>query len=550
MARRIAIASARQRNDQHQARHTPTPQSRPGQSWLQRTLGNQAYGQLVRPDNAAIVPAAVYQALRGAGHPLDPATRAFMESRLGHDFGQVRVHTDARAAASADAVQARAYTVGPDVAFAAGAYAPGTAEGRRLLAHELTHVVQQRAAGHPHGRPGENAAGSQANLRIGEPGDIDERHADHVAQQVTQAPARVGFWNAVQPPTAPRSTLQRQQTELEVSSPQQREPVPITLPEVSAQSADPRSRADYVDRRLLAVGYGIHFGGYVLELAGVTELVFVPESHFDFTAANMMPVDLVIYPTRDSALEKVPYGPWAPNQAQPYAYYSGVNGLIAPTMFTPATTPRIIDTALRAQQELGEQISGDLISLAGGMLLGAIIGRLLRAGGGRPKARKQPPRKAGEPAVQETPSETGPGATGDIVAAGGRAESSYLNLFRQLRSGAVGQGAELVTEGVAMAGIQVSVRSGRLLARYTHIENIGRNTGFGRMAQQAFERAAAAAAREAGASTAQVAVELVGNPNWANYLKEEGYSPQYIPTGRGPGGHELGINAWTKIINP
>lgn len=88
-------------------------------------------------------PAAVHEALDSPGRPLDAQTRSFMESRFGHDFGRVRVHTDDRAAESASAVGASAYTVGSDVVFARGSYAPSTTEGRRLLAHELTHVLQQ-----------------------------------------------------------------------------------------------------------------------------------------------------------------------------------------------------------------------------------------------------------------------------------------------------------------------------------------------------------------------------------------------------------------------
>ncbi|MCA8975777.1 MAG: DUF4157 domain-containing protein, partial [Planctomycetes bacterium] len=81
------------------------------------------------------------------GRPLPTATRAFMESRFGHDFSRVRVHTDSTADRSARASSAQAYTVGHDVVFGAGRYAPDTREGRRLLAHELTHVVQQTGAG-------------------------------------------------------------------------------------------------------------------------------------------------------------------------------------------------------------------------------------------------------------------------------------------------------------------------------------------------------------------------------------------------------------------
>jgi Domain of unknown function (DUF4157) len=82
----------------------------------------------------------------GAGRPLEPGVRAFFEPRFGSDFGAVRVHTGARADASARSIDALAFTLGPRVAFRAGAYAPETAAGRGLLAHELAHVVQQGAA--------------------------------------------------------------------------------------------------------------------------------------------------------------------------------------------------------------------------------------------------------------------------------------------------------------------------------------------------------------------------------------------------------------------
>jgi Domain of unknown function (DUF4157)/Putative peptidoglycan binding domain len=89
------------------------------------------------------VPQVVHDVLRSSGQPLDIETRAFMEQRFGHDFSHVRVHTDGQAAESARAVNALAYTVGRDVVFGAGQHAPQTEAGRRLLAHELTHVVQQ-----------------------------------------------------------------------------------------------------------------------------------------------------------------------------------------------------------------------------------------------------------------------------------------------------------------------------------------------------------------------------------------------------------------------
>ena len=89
------------------------------------------------------VPASVDATLASGGSPLEPALRGDLERRFGHGFSQVRVHADARADQSAREVDANAYTVGRHIAFAAGRFAPQTSEGRRLLAHELTHVVQQ-----------------------------------------------------------------------------------------------------------------------------------------------------------------------------------------------------------------------------------------------------------------------------------------------------------------------------------------------------------------------------------------------------------------------
>jgi Domain of unknown function (DUF4157) len=98
----------------------------------------------------ALAPPLVHDVLRSSGDRLDVGTRSFMEPRFGYDFSAVRIHTDARAAESAEAVGALAYTVGQDVVFGHGQYIPGTQVGRKLLAHELAHTVQQkhtRAAG-------------------------------------------------------------------------------------------------------------------------------------------------------------------------------------------------------------------------------------------------------------------------------------------------------------------------------------------------------------------------------------------------------------------
>ena len=121
-------------------------------------------------------PRIVHDVLRDQGQPLDRAVRAKVEPMFRHDFGAVRVHADSLAAASAKRVGALAYTVGSDIVFGAGRYAPDTTAGRRLLAHELTHVVQQRNA------PAK-ANLLQSEIPIGDPADGFERQADAVADK-------------------------------------------------------------------------------------------------------------------------------------------------------------------------------------------------------------------------------------------------------------------------------------------------------------------------------------------------------------------------------
>lgn len=106
---------------------------------IQRYSGKAAAG-------ADSVPTSVNSVLTSSGSSLEPALRQGMEQRFGHDFSQVRIHTDSAAEQSAQEVNAHAYTVGNHVVFATGKFMPGTQEGQRLIAHELTHIIQQGAA--------------------------------------------------------------------------------------------------------------------------------------------------------------------------------------------------------------------------------------------------------------------------------------------------------------------------------------------------------------------------------------------------------------------
>jgi len=146
------------------------------------------------------VPPIVHEVLRSPGQPLDQNTRSFMEPRFGHDFSKVKVHTDAPAAESAKAINARAYTFGESIVFGAGQFAPDTSDGKRLLAHELTHVVQQPQI------PNHSQARDMTS-----PGDSVEREADETAAAVTSsktasvqtrsggAPMLMGDWQLADP---------------------------------------------------------------------------------------------------------------------------------------------------------------------------------------------------------------------------------------------------------------------------------------------------------------------------------------------------------------
>jgi hypothetical protein len=122
------------------------------------------------------VPPIVHEVLRSPGRPLDAGTRAFFEPRLGADLGDVRIHTDYRADQSARAIHALAYTVGSNVVFAGQQYSPAETSGKRLLGHELTHVLQQRQVPHANASP----------QTLGEPDTPQEREADRVAAIMTR----------------------------------------------------------------------------------------------------------------------------------------------------------------------------------------------------------------------------------------------------------------------------------------------------------------------------------------------------------------------------
>src|SRR2546426_3298543 len=147
---------------------------------LQRAAGNASVSSLYGAEHED-EPSPVKDVVgSGGGQPLDTPTQHFMEGRFGSDFGDVRVHTDSKASESARAVSAQAYTVGSDIAFQSGTYAPETDAGKHMLAHELTHVVQQRS-GPVDGTP------APGGIKISHPSDSFEQEAESSADRAMSA---------------------------------------------------------------------------------------------------------------------------------------------------------------------------------------------------------------------------------------------------------------------------------------------------------------------------------------------------------------------------
>jgi hypothetical protein len=145
---------------------------------LQRVVGNSGVRGLAEDERSPVLDVVS----SGGGQPLEEPVRADMEGRLGHSFSDVRVHTDDAAHHSAASVNAHAYTVGSNIVFQRDRYDPGSDAGRTMLAHELTHVVQQRSG------PVDGTA-TGTGVRVSDPSDRFEREAAATAERAMSAPA-------------------------------------------------------------------------------------------------------------------------------------------------------------------------------------------------------------------------------------------------------------------------------------------------------------------------------------------------------------------------
>ena len=199
---------------------TPKPDEKPAPS-IASQVGNAGIARLVQGeglDRSGGGPAHLDREIaraiderRGRGHELDGDARANLENAMGADFSDVRVHDDAEAHELSTAVSAEAFTTGSDVFFQSGRYDPSSSAGQKLLAHELTHVTQQRGAT------------PASDMTVSEPGDASEVEATSIADQIASAPSSASQPTAAVSRAAEEEELQM--SRLDRASPEEEEPM-------------------------------------------------------------------------------------------------------------------------------------------------------------------------------------------------------------------------------------------------------------------------------------------------------------------------------------
>lgn len=419
----------------------------------------------------------------GSGQFCADSLRCYFEPRLGYDFSRVRIHSDAEASRMAEAVNARAFTVGRDIVFGSRAYAPHTAQGRRLMAHELTHVIQQGGA--------ERIAGRADSFLHVAPGHLQRDIAEDQLPNtdVRQIMADESYFqNGVE-------RLEFYGAELAILYYPDGSQIELGL--VPEQISPPFEAVDY---RTPASAH--HWLTSVAPSPGRGSISFVPRGR----EAQVPP---------ESAWEDVL--PAMEDISRTIGFTHHPNGRIVPTEVNSLSAPLLCQVLRESEAEyvrrFDEMAAGAVETLEMMewiVILSSLVGGLgaagTRAGAGRAAAGR-----------------AGVGAASRLV---GRAQATLSRFFaRLLRTGA----SEAITvEGVGFGGVRAAMRGTELVVSRNTIVNASRIPSQGRLIHGAFERAAIEAARQAGARTARVALELVQNPRWAAYLESQGYTYQLI----------------------
>ncbi len=439
-------------------------------------------------------PSLVKDVLRSSGRPLDLATRRKLEPRFGHDFSQVRIHTDMQAAQSARQVNAHAYTVGRDIVFAEGRYAPQTSRGMELLAHELSHTVQQKKA----------VVGDE--IAVGEANSAAEREADRMAQAS-------GAIHAVDSQAVLR-----------------REPDDLTTRSASQIMADPL----YIDNHLKSMRFFeaqlaiiTYDDGSQLRLGLTPDWIKSPIEGVDYRTLRSQHIPIVsgepgkmqYIPRGAETLKGIPDDSRLSLQDALLQYTRTVtfarettSNRIVPTQVNSITAPNLCTVLRDAEAEYVKNFNA---MAAGGKKVFESLKTVVELLGLADAA-------AG---IAEGATASSAAKVGTVGTA--EAESTLVRKFMELlaKKGA----GEVTVGGVAFGDIQVAMEGTELAIRRTFVTNVSRIPGQGKVMQSVWEAAAIKAAQQAGAKSVQIALRTVVNATWKAYLESQGYTWQTLP---------------------
>jgi Domain of unknown function (DUF4157) len=465
-------------------------------------------------------PPIVHEVLRSPGSQLDDSTRAALEPQFGHDFGRVRVHTDSKAAASAQAVDASAYTVGPNIVFASGQFSPDTAQGRKLLAHELTHTIQQ----------GMQLPSGGSDLRIDSADGPPEREASHTANLLNQnqpfvspRPGSVGM--RVQRDTPPAQATDDTRPVAQIMS----DPDYIEGPNLK--------RIEFFSAQLAILHYA---DGKQLRLGLVPDYINPPIEGVDYRSERSSHIPILS--NKPGKVRYIPRGKESIMQMPDTATFNmqdfeqkfgrdvtfkrdPQSGKIVPTQVNSITAPGLCEILRQAEAEY--KANFEAMAQGGKKVFEKlkVIVELLGLA------------DAAQGATEAV------AARAASAAAAKQAESTLVRKFVELLAKkAPGQ---VEVGGVAFGDIEVALEGTELAVRRSSILNVGRVAGQGRVMQTVWESAAIQAAKQSGAKTVQLAMRTIQNPTWAAYLESQGYVWEVLPKLFGQVGVE---KALVKVI--
>lgn len=276
--------------------------------WVAREVEEKLHKKPTGTGEAAAsdVPGSVHEVLRSPGQSLDPRTRAYFEQRFGHDFSDVRVHSDARASASAEAVGARAYTVGKHIVLGEGQTSHETAAGRLSLSHELAHVVQQSRGG---------------------PSPVISRFAPHERDAHAAA-------------TAIAAGVSNVQVKCNTGVGLAREEKATSLPELL--DPDPESSPRYIDIVFQRVSFSWLNGATTFKWNenGKEKKVTVPLKDLMQDDTRTFVALHKVHNSKIEALKTVALYTKAGPGFEYYSFYRGPEGVIMPTSFSIKSTPQ------------------------------------------------------------------------------------------------------------------------------------------------------------------------------------------------------------------